>query len=152
MVSCVMWLPLLLLLALSLSVNSLTTLQHKKKTAKNPNVQLLRMVRRGNLAGVKRALDGKANIDWYDDWKEQRAIHLAAKGGHISILSFLIESGARLDKPTVPDHDYPLHLAVESGSVETVNVLIDVMKKKGLDIDIKNMRMSETPFLIAANF
>ncbi len=76
----------------------------------------------GDLEGVRRAISEGALVNARGP--NSFALHCAAFGGHSSVVSYLIDSGASLDLSDAQGF-YALHLAASKGHVETAQMLLN---------------------------
>lgn len=65
--------------------------------------------------------------------REQTPMHVAACGGHVDILSLLLDRGADLDGPGQWD-ETPMYRALRNGKLETGRYLLD----RGADVNARN--------------
>lgn len=97
------------------------------------NNALLNAAEEGDLGGVQEALAHGADLHARNHLDATPA-HLAAVGGHLSVLQLLVEKGADTRAIDV-GHETLLHYAVSCDRVEIVRYLIDL----GVDIDAKGI-------------
>ena len=89
-------------------------------------------VRTGNVSKVEKQIDEGADVDERYRVFGETALHLAALGGNLQIVTLLIEAGANID---AIGYSYtPLMIAAEAGDVEMVRLLI----KSGANVNISN--------------
>jgi len=94
---------------------------------------LLDAVRRGDLAGVRAALDAGVPVDTPFRY-ERTALSFATARGHVEIVRLLLERGA---DPNKKDSFYaatPFRWAVNEGHVEIVRLLLDKGAPAGPDL------------------
>nr|XP_045625930.1 centrosome-associated protein CEP250-like isoform X3 [Procambarus clarkii] len=99
--------------------------------------QLLRAVREGSAAVVKRLLESGVDVETVTSWDDTagyRALHLAAVGGHDEVTRVLMQAGADV---TARDHygDEAIHTASRSGHAPVVNQLLNHNKDQLYDLD-----------------
>ena len=95
-------------------------------------------------AGVDK--EGQALVTVAGIGRVRTALHAAARGGHLAVVTYLVGQGASLSS-TDAVGDTPLHAAVGSGNLEIVKYLVG----QGASIDAKNTA-GETPLHYAAAY
>jgi len=86
------------------------------------NVRFKTACARGDLEGMKKALEQGASINGKDK-KDRSCLHLAARAGHIYCVMELVDSGAVLELTNKLGHT-PLYLAASRGHASTVLYLV----------------------------
>lgn len=108
--------------------------------------QIFREVDRGNLPGVKRLLEtNPACVDVTSNGDDRTPLHLASLHGFDDIVSELLKHGARYEAQD-KHGSTALHLACDSGSIDTVRQLLGAGRK--MSVRIRN-RNGQTPLHIA---
>jgi len=110
------------------------------KDGANPNIAnengftpLLLAVQSGSLPIVKVLVEGKADLEGKHTPSDATPVISACLVGHLDILKYLTESGAKLDVRT-KNGATPLHYAVSQNHKEVVQFLIS----KGVDVNAKD--------------
>ena len=104
--------------------NAAPPLLRGQETASSPSQKLRDSAQSGDLSGVRRAIDAKADINAVTEYGVT-ALSMASDHGHESIVRFLLEQGA---DPNTKDRFYkisPLGWAVSRRHVAIVGLLID---------------------------
>lgn len=83
---------------------------------------LLRAASRGDAAGVHEAI-GQGAMMTYHNGHRDTALHLAAQGGHVAVIEYLIASNMPLHLKSFVHGDEPLHVATRNGMSEAVKML-----------------------------
>ena len=96
------------------------------------------VIRKGDLAGVKKILDSGQDIN-VRDGVGQTALHIAAYKGTPEIVDLLIDSGANIDAEDNRGGK-PIHWAAIKGSIDNVEVLI----KRGAKLNVRD-KNGDTP-------
>jgi ankyrin repeat protein len=83
--------------------------------SKKPNKELIRAARRGDIGGIRAALQDGAAPNW-----KNAALVEAAKGGHLAAMVYLLDLGANPNykKP-------PILAAAEAGQAEAISLLLE---------------------------
>jgi ankyrin repeat protein len=97
--------------------------------AKNGDNALMLASHAGNLQAVQKLLDAGAEVN-QPGWT---ALHYAADNGSLEVISLLLEHSAYIDAES-PNKTTPLMMAVRSGKIYAVKLLLD----EGADINLKN--------------
>lgn len=97
---------------------------------------------RGDLQHVKRLLERGVNINIM--WEDKTPLHYATLGGHIDIVTYLVEMGADINARD-KDARTPLHFASLHGHLNVVQYLTE----RGADINAKDC-LGRTPLHWAA--
>ena len=107
----------------------------------NEVVEIIRATEAGDLSKLAALLARNpglvdSNAPLSDSYPVQQArgwkpLHIAAWHGHTKAVEFLLEQGAKINAPCGSNRT-PLHYAIEAGSQETRQLLLD----KGADVDI----------------
>ncbi|XP_032229100.2 ankyrin repeat domain-containing protein 29 [Nematostella vectensis] len=98
----------------------------------------------GDLATVKLIFEAKKiHPDVIDGWG-MTSLHMAARGGFVDCIQFLLEKGADINK-TERRRKCPIHLAAQGGYLEAVQVLI----RNKADLDVID-KYGRTPLMWAA--
>jgi|GEM_PF-5526510 len=100
----------------------------------DPNNQLIKSARNGDLEGVKEALSRGADINFVTDYYIMSALHHAVIGNHIEIAKFLLENGADVDMVDGLDSTR-LISAVQEGNIDMIRLLL----KYNADTEIENI-------------
>lgn len=99
----------------------------------------------GNDRIVKILIEYKANVETRDRI-DSRPLHLAARHGHLGVVTTLIDKKASINVKTSPQFAYtPLHFAAQNGHLDIVGVLLD----KNAEINCKTT-MGFTPLHLAS--
>jgi ankyrin repeat protein len=78
----------------------------------------------GDLAEVKRLIEGGADVNWRDSIGET-ALFGAAAWGHVEVVRYLLDAGADFNISEQSIGYTPLHWAASHGNLETLRVLVD---------------------------
>jgi len=78
---------------------------------------------KGDIATVRRLLDGGADIDAQNS-DSFTPLHLAALGGHLAVVRLLIEKGASMEA-TTRNGMTPLHVAAYRGQADVAEFLLE---------------------------
>ncbi|XP_042515037.1 protein VAPYRIN-like [Macadamia integrifolia] len=98
---------------------------------------VLKAARRGELRDLELLLSSGAITNYHDQYG-LTALHVAAIKGHKEAVCMLLDHGMMMKDLECQDMQghTPLHLAVEGGSLETVDILIN----KGANLNTRNWR------------
>lgn len=104
---------------------------------------VLEASRHGNVKELESLLRSGASVNYRDQYG-LTALHAAAFKGHKDVVLMLSEGGL-LDLECQDEEGHvPLHMAVESGDIETVQVIVD----KGVNLNAIN-KHGATPLYMA---
>ncbi|MFW9961916.1 MAG: ankyrin repeat domain-containing protein, partial [Candidatus Thorarchaeota archaeon] len=87
------------------------------------NDGLLVATEKGNLEGVKAAIESGAEIDAQNEFMKDSALHIASSKGHLDIVEYLIDNNADCLLANGTDMT-PLHLAARDGQTRVVKYLL----------------------------
>ncbi|MEC7556624.1 MAG: ankyrin repeat domain-containing protein [Planctomycetota bacterium] len=105
---------------------------------------LIGAIRKQNVAAVKQALAGGANINAHGRQFGITPLNWASLLGHVEIATLLIDKGADVNGPNRDDGTRPLHSASYMGRTAVVELLLS----KKADPNLKNNK-GETPLVSA---
>ena len=105
---------------------------------------LIGAIRKQNVAAVKQALAGGANINAHGRQFGITPLNWASLLGHVEIATLLIDKGADVNGPNRDDGTRPLHSASYMGRTAVVELLLS----KKADPNLKNKK-GETPLVSA---
>lgn len=111
----------------------------QRQKVSNPNFHLRDSAKKGDLESVRLALESGADINskqpiltglfkFNISDNTCTALHIAARHGHLDIVKYLIQEGARIDIETI-DHYTPLDIAVEYKQEEVVTYLSNLVNQ-----------------------
>lgn len=90
----------------------------------DPSMPLAAAALRGDLEAVKQlAPPGMSFYAWFD--RGWAALHWAAQGGSVDVVTFLLDMGAPPNHGTQLEGETAMHIAVRRGHTDTVRVLLD---------------------------
>ena len=103
----------------------------------NPNKELLRAARLGELDKVKELLAAGANVNYWEDETYTTPIMYATSRDHLDVVNELLANGADL---TMADRNgaTALHIAASYGHVEILRRIIDELLAEGEDLNTPN--------------
>ena len=78
----------------------------------------------GDLAEVRRLIEGGADVNWRDSIGET-ALFGAAASGYVDVVRVLLDAGADLNIAEQSIGYTPLHWAASHGNLETIRVLVE---------------------------
>ena len=107
-------------------------------------MSLIRASAKGDLAQVKKLVEGGADVNAMDS-SRRTALLEAAWGGHNDVAKFLIERGASINAADSSGFT-PLMRAAEEGHTAVVNLLL----KKGANVNTRGNVRGSTPLMLAA--
>lgn len=99
----------------------------QKNQEKSPeNIALFNAAMVGSKAGVESALQKGGKPNYFHNPQEQKnSLHISCENGYHEIVKLLIEHGAVLEALSGVSQATPMVFAAQSGSPETVQVLVD---------------------------
>ena len=94
----------------------------------NENMLLYKAASEGNYLQLQKALALGANPNFISK-SELGTLHVAARSASSSLVSDLIDKGARVSLRSISDRNEAIHEAANAGAVDTVRVLIEASPK-----------------------
>jgi ankyrin repeat protein len=112
-------------LSAALSENQTSVVEFLQKSgALAPSAALMNACQRGDLAAVRAALDGGADIEFMDRTYPQTPLMKAARGGHADVVQELLRRGAKVNR-AIDDRTAIFDAVSGSGNVATVMALVE---------------------------
>lgn len=99
------------------------------------NIALYKAALAGSYLGVQSAIEKGGKPNYLHTPEEQKnSLHVAAEGGHVEIVRYLLEHGAVVDASQGTTHSTALMMAVRAASIDCVKALLE----KGANVNAAN--------------
>lgn len=119
------------------------------KPSSGPDAAWFDAVKKGDLATIKKMVEGGQNIEALDTASlNQTALGWAAFIGYLDVVEYLVNQGANLYAPDKADVQHAFKSAVLGGNMPVIRYLYPLMKDK-IDLNAKDANDEETALMVA---